>query len=450
MTWATALSGANMFILAGGAGFGKSTIARTVAERLKEQGYLGASFFFVRGIDRLSTTRLLFRTIAHQLAFSFPTTLRPLIIQAIKNRTTGKILQLQEEIDDFIRSPLSKVSSGHNPVIIVIDALDECADHSSVKLLLGILGRAIPTFPFPFKVFLTGRPELHIQNAIYPYTSSGISKLFVLHNTESSIVDSDIKIFIRYRLDEMDCSYTWREEDDIITILARLSGGLFIYVATALQFIEEEVDALSRRERLDFLLEKPIGSSTASSRFQALDDLYIEVLQASLKKPLRGYPDKSQELRTVLGSVVLLNDRLSPKALGSLLQLSPEAIRSSLSKLNSILFLPSNDQDDEAIRIHHASFPDFLTDRTRCEDERFFIDSKTHHNALTIYCLEMMLRYLQPNICKLPNTSAFNSKTDDLAERTEQHTPPHPSMPVSIGHHIFRGQLNPKSFSISP
>ena len=50
---------------------GKSTIARTVAQKLDDNGLLGASFFFKRGHADRSHAKLVFPTIARQLADKF-------------------------------------------------------------------------------------------------------------------------------------------------------------------------------------------------------------------------------------------------------------------------------------------------------------------------------------------------------------------------------------------
>ena len=61
-----------VYWLNGLAGTGKSTIARTVAERMFAQGRLGASFFCSRDFEDRSNLRLIFPTIATQLARRYP------------------------------------------------------------------------------------------------------------------------------------------------------------------------------------------------------------------------------------------------------------------------------------------------------------------------------------------------------------------------------------------
>ncbi|KAJ7850901.1 hypothetical protein B0H14DRAFT_2240685, partial [Mycena olivaceomarginata] len=73
-----------LYIISGGAGLGKSSIAHQLCKLLdtpKSEPVLGASFFFVRGSGDLESTRLVFSSLAHQLALSQPF-LSPHIIRA--------------------------------------------------------------------------------------------------------------------------------------------------------------------------------------------------------------------------------------------------------------------------------------------------------------------------------------------------------------------------------
>ena len=61
-----------VYWLNGLAGTGKSTIAQTIAERLFADGQLGASFFCSRDFEDRSNLKLIFPTLAVQLARKYP------------------------------------------------------------------------------------------------------------------------------------------------------------------------------------------------------------------------------------------------------------------------------------------------------------------------------------------------------------------------------------------
>ena len=70
--WTGDFSASSVCWLNGLAGTGKSTIAQTIAETLFTDGWLGASFFCSRDFEDRSNLRLIFPTLAVQLAYRYP------------------------------------------------------------------------------------------------------------------------------------------------------------------------------------------------------------------------------------------------------------------------------------------------------------------------------------------------------------------------------------------
>jgi len=119
-------------------------------------------------------------------------------------------------------------------------------------------------------------------------------------------------------------------------------------------------------------------------------------------------------------AVTLAANPLSPSAIATLLGFSSESVYLRLSSGHSLLFL----QDaDSPVRLFHKSFPDFITDPTRCINERFRVSPPSHHLELLVGCLELMNRTLEQNMCKLPD-AVVNSEVEDLDERIERHLDP--------------------------
>jgi hypothetical protein len=116
--------------------------------------------------------------------------------------------------------------------------------------------------------------------------------------------------------------------------------------------------------------------------------------------------------------VLLVFHPLSRKALSTLLRNcgTPSHISTTLRFLHSLLNVP--DSEDEPIRVFHKSFPDFLTDRSRCKDERFFVDPSVHHEDILISCLDLMKQRLKKNICGLEDYAVL-SEVKDLPARRE-------------------------------
>jgi NACHT domain. len=123
-----------MLLLSGKAGTGKSTIARTAARSFATLGLLAASFFFKRGEGDRGRALKLVTTITTQLVGNQPA-LVPYVKDAIRMdpRITQK--SIREQFNKLILDPLSKAQAIENqpPLIIVVDALDECNDEDDIN-----------------------------------------------------------------------------------------------------------------------------------------------------------------------------------------------------------------------------------------------------------------------------------------------------------------------------
>jgi hypothetical protein len=70
------------------------------------------------------------------------------------------------------------------------------------------------------------------------------------------------------------------------------------------------------------------------------------------------------------------------------------------SQLHSVIIPPSRNND--APRIYHPSFPDFVTDPSRCSDPRFtIIAAPTHERRHTLRCFELMSKYLKRDVASI-------------------------------------------------
>jgi hypothetical protein len=158
--WAQEQDEKPIFWLNGLAGTGKSTIARTVAREHYDIGRLAASFFFSRGGGDLAHADKFFLTIAAQLARTIPN-LHSHISTSIRDHDNVSGLTLRDQWNDLIKKPLSKLGPGcrQSPMLIVIDALDECEGDDDVCFLLKLLMEMRDITTIQLRVFITSRPE---------------------------------------------------------------------------------------------------------------------------------------------------------------------------------------------------------------------------------------------------------------------------------------------------
>src|SRR5258708_28541961 len=122
-----------IYCVNGLAGIGKSTIARTIAEDAKNRNLLRTSFFFSRQDKGLSNAGLFIPTIAYQLARSYPEA-RSVIIKVFRHEPDIGKKAFATQFKELIIEALCKIKS--KPVIIVVDAVDECDSKDAVNELL--------------------------------------------------------------------------------------------------------------------------------------------------------------------------------------------------------------------------------------------------------------------------------------------------------------------------
>jgi len=123
-------------------------------------------------------------------------------------------------------------------VVIVIDALDECDDPSTVQLLLKTLFEHAATLPMKF--FVASRPEYIIRDVLQILPS-----VLRLHDIDESIVAADIRKYLVASFESISLS-----PSDIERITKR-AGKLFIYASTAVRYIRPA----------NFRVDSPTGSA---------------------------------------------------------------------------------------------------------------------------------------------------------------------------------------------
>ena len=394
MLWARNPQDQNVFWLNGLAGTGKSTIAQSFSEMVANEGFLGASFFCSRDyLDRRELKKI-FPTLAHQLAFHYPH-FQTHIIAAIKKDPTLVHASLISQLENLLVNPLSKTKVS---CVIVIDALDECIDNQPASAILSVLGRFAKQLPL-VKFFITGRPEPRIRTGFRLPLLEPLTQIFLLHGVESTNVNSDIQLYLTQRLSTIakqrsdpELPNPWPCDKDILT-LTNKSSGLFIFASTLVRFIESEYH--EPNERLQLIL--PEASGTTHEGQAGIDSLYLQVLQ-------HAFPDIHDSgvlnnLKCILGAIVLAFNPLSRRELSEILGVPKALIFTTLRHLHSVILVPGN--QDKEIRIFHKSFPDFLQDKNRCTDHRFYIDPPTYHKVMVLGCLKLVNR-LKRNPCSLP------------------------------------------------
>jgi len=394
-----------MFWLNGVAGTGKTTIAQTFAEISFADGKLGASFFCSRDFEDRSNLQAIFPTLAHQLAYRYPQFREKLLRVLRSNPDVGRE-SLCSQMERIIVGPLEATRIR---TLIIIDALDECKDEEPASAILSVLSRYVDEIP-GVKFFITGRPESRIRSGFRLESLRPITEVLRLHDVKRSSVDNDIKLFFKTQLANItktrsDCDFTrdWPSPSDI-NALCEKAAGFFIYASTVVKLVASRDHTPA--EHLDRITSLP--QSTAHEGQSGIDLLYTQVLEQMVDNVKIDAEEVYSRFRTVVGTVLLVSNPLSAKALSDLLRVP--SISTAIYSLHSLLLVPESTEDP--IQAFHKSFPDFLMDPVRCKDKHFFVEPAVCHTEILLSCLNLMGKRLRRNICNLDDHEVLSEVRD--------------------------------------
>ena len=302
--------------------------------------------------------------------------------------------------------------------VIVIDALDECTDDEPQSAILSVIGRLAEGIP-KAKFFITGRPEPRIRSGFRLELLRPLTDVFVLHDVQPSLVNNDIRLYLNHELSELSRRrriHGWPANEHI-DLLCRRAAGLFVYAVATVKFLDSKTHL--PKQRLDIIVNLPECTvPEGKTRFDpkmTLDSLYMSILQMAFSEE---DPEVDFKVRLTIGAVILAVNPLPPSAITELVGLDPEEVILFLTLVQSLLTL---DEDfTQPVKPFHKSFPDFITDPSRCLDMRFFISPQSLHLEFTRICLRMMNNGLEWNLLSLPDY-ALNSEVEDLQMRTKDH-----------------------------
>jgi NACHT domain len=385
----------NMFWLYGSPGLGKTSIANSLCQRLHATGNLGGSFFCRRDDPVLCDPNRVMPTLLYRLAWMW-NPFRDLVVQALREDPnlnpdwTGCALLLKHlySLDDRPQTAL----------VLVIDALDESGEPQPRARLLKCLAELCTRVNW-LKIVVTSRPEHDISSffqTLEPMRQD-LSKDTQAHQ--------DIRNFARYRMDLLANQYhlpnDWPGESRLEQIVTR-SGGLFIFVETLYQFLDDPNAELLLNEVLSGML----GEANSE-----LHKLYSTAIATRIGRRVGDF-------RLFVHALVAVatHRSLPDKSLASLIGLDPGVISSWVDGLSSLLYRDMS--ENGGIRARHLSVIEFLTGPT-CPLE-FRVDLQDANAELGNRCLITMTNELEFNICKLETSCVLNADIPNLHDRVQE------------------------------
>ena len=398
MTWAAddSTEAKKVLWVYGLAGTGKSTLSSTIARNMHSLHRLGAFFVFNRD-KPLRDARTLVRTLTYRLA-DFNPCFRAAISPLVKEDSRITITPLEYQFQNLLISALKPVEWSRGPIVLIIDALDECGREANRKDLMQALSKGFSNLPSFIRIMVVSRPEADIQRALGSH-----SHVRPYHLDVDSVTNKeDVSEYIRRRLEEIRIvngrlGDHWPGEDKISS-LANCAGGLFIWASTACLYIER----YAPNRRLSELIHKERERGPHGSPFARLDSLYETGLQsADLWHDALFRSDCSN----ILGVILCARVPLTCSVIDALLELQDTSSWESVSPLRCVLHV----SETEPIRILHPSFHDYLSER--CGDKPWSINLEHHNKALALRCIKLLDKELRENICDMTLPYLSQKKT---------------------------------------
>ena len=385
LVWATEPSdGFHGCLITGQPGAGKSTLAATLAQHLKEANILCAQYFICRCHPGTTDPHKLFPTIAVQLA-EWSKLARHVIAEAVDTVHADHLGS--EQVKSLLLQPLQEMTKGSRMAVIIIDALDELdlelgrADEN-VSTLLSIL---VAELPMNVKIVITARPEASVtaQPGIHGQTLQHICKCVELSTKES--VD-EVRKFIHQRMKEITPKRPeWRDwpTNQQLKMLSDKADGLFHYAVTATTWIASQIRTRGAAcQQLSFFDE------VSNLGVASLDALYSFILTQWSEETNKALDHRFCQ---VVGYLIVLYTAPSIANIYFLLGI-PETdfdLNNFFLQMRSLLLPGLDDVTDDTIPLMHKSFRDYITSE-RCANQ-FHIKMEDAHLMTAKDCLHSII-----------------------------------------------------------
>ena len=369
------------------AGTGKSTLSTTIAQIMRRLRRLGAFFFFNRDIPQRNFATLI-RTLAYRLAM-FDACFGAAISRVVENNDNIAEMPLEFQFENLLSAnALKSVEWSGGPIVLIIDALDECGSERERKVLMQVLSKGFSGLPSFIRIMVVSRQEQDIQRVL----GSHSHLLRYPLDIDSVTNKADVLEYIRHRLEEIRMKNgrlgdDWPGEDRISSLATR-AGGLFIWASTACLYIE----SYAPNRRLSELVNKQ-PEVNSSEPFAQLDSLYETGLRSA---GLWHDTLFRSDCCNILGTILCARVPLSCSVIDAILELPQDTSSwESVSRLGCVLHV----SETEPIRILHPSFHDYLSER--CRSNPWSIDLEHHNKELALRCIKLLDKELRENMCDM-------------------------------------------------
>lgn len=399
---------------------GKSSIAHEIAYQFHASDQLTTSYCFIRGCSSGLEPHRFFTTLARNLCVRYPAFKASLCTITRKNPD----LLAAEDYTTLFKSLIVDPLKGLHfigPIVIVIDALDECKGADGRGRHTGgnripfhsFLGQHLHELPSKFRILMTSRPEPHILASFPP--SPYLLHMQIDDSELSREVDDDILTYLRVKL-------RGAGVDELSLVeLARKAERLFQWASVASEYVVNSPPGLSSMQCIHRVLHPTDGRKGLNP----LDTLYMTVLERFDMDDQEVHDGFQSVIGQILGAYQPLSttshNMIHRHAVDRATRSTIQDISVVIEHLASLLSNVSPVNSTIPIALLHTSFRDFLTDSKR--SHKFHINMDAAHNQLATATLRTMQAMLRFNICELETSYYFNSNIPNLNDRIEKHIP---------------------------
>ncbi|KAF9441849.1 hypothetical protein P691DRAFT_851447 [Macrolepiota fuliginosa MF-IS2] len=356
-----------MLWLLGFAAVGKSAIAQTIAEEFKEAGRLGASFFF-SWPNHLNDPDAIIPTLVYQLAMKVPE-YKQIITRRLADDPWILKRNRHTQFRELIIEPFHILMTQHphavpQPLLIIIDGLDECKDKQAQCEFIDMISMHVQQVDeFPLRWMICSRPEWHLESMISDPDYHVVCKQEKL-NVYDGEAQEDVRRLLETEFDTIQKRYRarlpdgWPPEECFDRIIWAAGGHLGL-ASFVLKFIGDKgYGDPDGRLKVCMRFLRGGGALGGINPLHALDLLYRQILLDI------SADDLSMTMR-ILGFLIHTFPASNASDIAEFFDLDFGKFHRLLEQLHSVLHVPLADEFITRFSFYHASFPDFLEDRVR-------------------------------------------------------------------------------------
>ncbi|XP_046858131.1 uncharacterized protein LOC124451516 [Xenia sp. Carnegie-2017] len=215
----------NVMILIAGPGVGKSVFAAEVCRRYSEKKKLAASHFCRYNRSDYRNPRILIESLASSMCDTISNFKSKLNEELQRNHSKDSIT---DAFRVLLNDPLHSLED-HEPMILVVDALDESQVDGKSELL-ELIAEEFDRLPKWIKIFITSRPELPVQKELKDMNPVEITTRPRDENNEE-----DLHKYLRHQLNNR-----VKGDRQVLLSLVEKCDGSFLYAYYAQRSLKEE------------------------------------------------------------------------------------------------------------------------------------------------------------------------------------------------------------------